>query len=271
MSSKQWIEHALSSGTDSKAWELFHENSKLGRYSPVRSEQEIRDWLSRLHDSLPFVGYPVTALPKSLPDLKTPLTKAILSRTSIREFVHHSLTLKELATLLHYAYGVSRNIAASHFVRPLRVAPSAGGLYPLEIFFHSCDVKKLSPGLYHYNPSKGQLRHIREGDHRPQLTQSFLQDSIPRQASVLVFITALFERSVYKYADRGYRYALLEAGHVAQNMTLIASALRLGCVSIGGFVDREIDEFLQLDGIAHSTIYVLAIGKENHEHRRQKK
>lgn len=79
---------------------------------------------------------------------------------------------------------------------------------------------------------------------------------------MIVFITAIFERSVFKYGDRGYRFIFLEAGHVAQNMNLVCAALGLGCVNIGGFFDREIDDLLDLDGITHSTLYMLALGRK---------
>jgi SagB-type dehydrogenase family enzyme len=88
-----------------------------------------------------------------------------------------------------------------------------------------------------------------------------VQNTIPQAASLTIFITALFERTVFKYGERGYRFILLEAGHVAQNINLVAAALGLGCLNIGGFFDREIDDFLSLDGITHSTIYMIAIGK----------
>lgn len=82
-------------------------------------------------------------------------------------------------------------------------------------------------------------------------------------SSLLVFITAMFERSIFKYGDRGYRFVLLEAGHAAQNLNLVSNALGLGSLNIGGFFDREMDDFLGLDGITHSTIYMVAIGKKN--------
>jgi SagB-type dehydrogenase family enzyme len=188
------------------------------------------------------------------------LDKAILSRVSVRDIMPCPIRLKDLTALLHLSYGITRDAAASGLLRGFRVVPSAGGLYPLEIFFHSAHVEGLAPGLYHYNPSKHHLRFLREGDHRHQIAQSLIQGSIAQNASLLIFMTALFERSIFKYGNRGYRFALLEAGHVAQNINLVSSALGLGCLNIGGFVDRDIDEFLQIDGITHSTIYMLAVG-----------
>ena len=87
-----------------------------------------------------------------------------------------------------------------------------------------------------------------------------VQPDIAYGASLIVFITSIFERSIFKYGDRGYRFILLEAGHVAQNINLVSNALGLGSVNIGGYFDREIDDLLGLDGVAHSTIYMIAIG-----------
>jgi SagB-type dehydrogenase family enzyme len=79
---------------------------------------------------------------------------------------------------------------------------------------------------------------------------------------MVIFITSVFERSVFKYGDRGYRFIFLEAGHVAQNINLVAYGLGLASVNIGGFLDRRVDDFLGLDGLTHSTIYMIAIGEE---------
>ena len=83
-----------------------------------------------------------------------------------------------------------------------------------------------------------------------------------QDSSAIVFITALFERTTFKYGSRGYRFALLEAGHVAQNLDLAAAGLGLATLNVGGFVDRQIDDLLGLDGLLHSTIYICAIGAE---------
>jgi SagB-type dehydrogenase family enzyme len=166
-----------------------------------------------------------------------------------------------LAALLHYAYGISRDNKGTALPRPFRVVPSGGALYPLEIFFYSKLTDGLKAGLYHYNPSKNHLRFLLPGDHTRRISEAMVQPEIGQNASLMVFLTAVFERSVFKYGDRGYRFILLEAGHVAQNINLVSNALDLGCVNIGGFFDREIDEFLDLDGVTFSTIYMIAVGK----------
>jgi SagB-type dehydrogenase family enzyme len=104
------------------------------------------------------------------------------------------------------------------------------------------------------------LKLVRKGDYTDVIAKAMLQPELGRNASVMIFLTAVFERSVFKYADRGYRYIMLEAGHVAQNINLAANALGFGCRNIGGYLDRDIDCFLDLDGITHSAIYMIAIG-----------
>ena len=77
-----------------------------------------------------------------------------------------------------------------------------------------------------------------------------------------LFVTAEFARSTFKYGERGYRFVLLEAGHLAQNVNLAAAGLGLGCLDVGGYYDRQVDEWLGLDGVTHSTVYLLALGAE---------
>lgn len=243
-------------------WELFHENSKLSRYSTSLSDKEVLDRMKELHESLPFVGYPIVDLPRGLPPLDLPLEKAIVSRISERDMTPATLDLTQVTALLHYSYGVTRAREHSQSVRPLRVVPSGGSLYPLEVYFHSAHVAGLPQGLYHYNPSENYLRYLRHHNETDRIAKGTPYPSLILSASLVIFITGVFERSTFKYGDRGYRFTLLEAGHVAQNINLVTQGLGLACVNIGGFFDRDMDAFLELDGLLHSTIYMVAIGKK---------
>jgi SagB-type dehydrogenase family enzyme len=243
------------------AWEIFHENSKTGRYSDVKSPSLVLRRMSEMAESLSFAAYPAVDLPSELKPLDVSLDQAIVARTSARALDAQRLTLQELATLLHYSYGVTRDNLETVYPRPFRTVPSGGALYPLELFFHTTRVAGLEPGLYHYNPSLNNVRFLSYGDRSQNICEAVVQSDLLLNASLVLFITAMFERSVFKYGDRGYRFVLLEAGHVAQNFCLVASALGLGCVTIGGFFDREIDEFLDLDGVTHSTVYMAAVGR----------
>ena len=255
-----WEEIFMSGSHEEQLWELFHENSKVGRHTQAFSSEEVRSRMMELHESLLFEGYPRIDLPHSFAPLSLSLEQAITTRTSVRNFSPCELTLEQIASLLFYAYGVTRKNAATSFPRPFRVVPSGGALYPLEIFFHTASLKGHSSGIYHYNPTEHCLRHLQEGDDTQRISSALVQPELAQGASLIIFLTAIFERSIFKYGERGYRFILLEAGHVAQNLNLVANALGLGCVNIGGYFDREIDEYLELDGITHSTIYMVAIG-----------
>ena len=255
-----WQEIFMPGSNEEQLWELFHENSKVGRHTQALSKEEVRSRIGEFHESLPFEGYPRMDLPPSLAPLSLSLEQAITTRTSVRNFSPRELTLEQIATLFFYAYGVTRKNTDTSFPRPFRVVPSGGALYPLEIFFHTASLKGHSSGIYHYNAAEHCLRHLHEGDDTQRISLGLVQPELAQGASLIIFLTAIFERSIFKYGERGYRFILLEAGHVAQNLNLVANALGLGCVNIGGYFDREIDEYLELDGITHSTIYMLAIG-----------
>lgn len=245
--------------TEHPLWELFHENSKLSQFVNRPTDHAVENAVSDLYESLPFNGYPTFPLPDRLPSMKMPVRKAMHSRVTAHEMTPHPLRCDQLAALLHFGYGVTRDNHSSRWLRSFRVVPSAGALYPIEIFIHINKVQGIPPGLFHYNPLKRNLRYLREQG-KNEITRCFVQKTIPLQASILIFLTALFERSTFKYGNRGYRFTLIEAGHIAQNINLTSTALSLGCKNIGGFYDREIDAYLQLDGIFHSTIYAIAIG-----------
>jgi SagB-type dehydrogenase family enzyme len=262
MSQELWQNILVPSGNEDHVWELYHENSKIGKYTTNPSDDDVLQRMKELHESLPFDGYPIIDLPRNLPRLGISLDQAITARVSSRNFTPIPVTLEQLGSLLYYSYGVTRENTHTGLPRPFRVVPSAGALYPLEIFFFSARLDGVPSGLYHYNPAKHYIRLISSEDHSKSISEALIQPDMALNASLIIFITAFFERSVFKYGDRGYRFIFLEAGHVAQNINLVSGALNFGSVNIGGFLDREIDTLLGLDGITQSTIYMVGIGKE---------
>lgn len=253
---------ALNPGDDGTVWELFHENSKLRKHGLHLSEEEVLVRMGELDDSLPFDGYPEVKLPNRMPKVTLPFEEVLQTRSSVRNLRASDLTLPEISAMLYYSYGVSRPLH-NNFPRPFRIVPSAGALYPLEIFFFTEHSKDLKTGIYHYNPREHHLRLFREGNYGQPIAEGLVQHHLVSQASLIVFITALFERTVFKYDDRGYRFAFLEAGHLAQNLNLVSNGLGWACINIGGYYDRHIDHLLDLDGLNQSTIYMMAIGKSS--------
>ena len=250
---------------DAASWELFHENSKAGRHDDYPPVEVINQRMERMVQSLDFDQYPAVPLPASGEPAAMPLAEAIAARTSGRSMQPERLSLGQIATLLHHAYGVTRDNYGTRFPRPFRSVPSGGALYPLELFLHTSRVKDLDPGIYHYNPLRNELRSIRYGDESRQISEALVQRNYAIDASAMIFVTAVFERSIFKYGDRGYRFVLIEAGHVGQNLALTATALGLACLTIGGYSDRAIDTLLGLDGLWHGTVYMAAIGAPGEE------
>ena len=89
-----------------------------------------------------------------------------------------------------------------------------------------------------------------------------MQPDVIESAAAVILITAVFQRTTFKYGERGYRFALIEAGHVAQNIDLIAGALRLPAANLGGFFDREVEALLDVDGVEQSLVYAVAVGSK---------
>jgi SagB-type dehydrogenase family enzyme len=262
--SEYWNNLYLPPGNpDDVVWELFHENSKLSEYDRFLPDPVMAIYLNQLMD-LSFETYPEVPLPTSMTSLQISLEEAMTRRETSRNLKPSPLPLADLATLLHYAYGINRDRETA-FIRSFRVVPSADTFYPLEIFFHALHVDGLSTGLYHFDSTKHSVRFLGSGDHSGLIAAALTQKHLAISASLIIFITAMFERTTLKYGGRGYRFVLLEAGHVAQNINLAATGLKLGCVNIGGYFDRQIDALLGIDGLTHSTVYMVAIGEKADE------
>lgn len=180
--------------------------------------------------------------------------EAIVQRRSIRDYSGEMLTMDQLSLLLYSAYGITE---PSY---PLRASPSAGALYPLEIYPVVSKVEGLVSGVYHYRPSDHSLDLVKEGDFRTFLLMSTVGQDMVLQAGVVFIITAIFQRTRWKYHDRTYRYILLEAGHLGQNLYLAATSQGLGACAIGAFLDNEVNRLVGVDGREESAIYIASIG-----------
>jgi SagB-type dehydrogenase family enzyme len=199
-------------------------------------------------------GMPTVSLPD--PHLKgeMSLEEAILKRRSRRDFKDSPLTLGEVSQILWAAQGITDRAG-------LRAAPSAGALFPLDLYLVVGErgVEELEEGVYHYLPQSHSLEPTLEGDVRQTLARLCAQQMFIAEAPVSLLITAEYERTTEKYGDRGMRYVHMEAGHVAQNVYLQAEALGLGTVTVGAFQDEEISQALDLPP-TYRPLYVMPIG-----------
>ena len=192
-------------------------------------------------------------LPKPQLDGHVSLEQSLARRRSIRNFSNKPLSLQEVSQLLWAAQGIT----SSH---GFRTAPSAGALYPLKVYAVAGNVDKLTAGVYLYDPGEHELHIATEGDLRSALTGAALgQDAILGGAVNIIF-TAIYEKTTWKYGQRGIQYVHMDAGHAAQNVCLQATALGLGTVTIGAFRDEKVSEVLKLrrDEVP---LYILPVGR----------
>lgn len=194
--------------------------------------------------------------------LVTGLGAAIAARHSCREFSAAAVTKGDLGVLLHHALGVVGTTTYASMELARRPCPSPGGLYPLELYFVARRVAGLSEGIYHYHAqshSVGRVAPTIPGTRAHSYL--FMDQPYAAQGAANLVITCVFDRSLKKYRDRGYRYALIEAGHVGQNIALACASLGLGCCPLGGFFDTELGSLLQLDPELEAPLYALTIGR----------
>jgi SagB-type dehydrogenase family enzyme len=178
-------------------------------------------------------------LPEPAQDSHTSIEKTLARRQSIRQYGPGALTLTEVSQLLWAAQGINRPGG-------YRTAPSAGALYPLEVYLISGNVDQLSTGVYRYNPNEHNLELLIPGDKRAELSRAALsQDSI-RDAQATILISGVYERTTRKYGNRGIQYVHMEVGNAAQNVYLQAVSLNLGTVFIGAFYDDQVADVLDL-------------------------
>lgn len=178
------------------------------------------------------------------------------STTQLDESSH--LGLDHLAALLHHSYGLSSPQPAGA-VQSARVVPSAGAMYPLDLLVLARRVTDLPEAVYHYNPFTRSLEPVPTRRPAAELSRHTVMPELVDRAAAVFFITATLWRCRSKYGMRSYRYAMLEAGHVAQNLLLLAAALGMEEVPWGGFFDRHFNRFLGLDGLAQIALYAVSV------------
>jgi SagB-type dehydrogenase family enzyme len=189
----------------------------------------------------------ITSLPKPSMEGVLSLEETLLRRRSVREFSSEQLSISEISQLLWAAQGITDS-------RGFRTAPSAGALYPLELYV------VLEQGVFHYDPHAHSLTAVTTGDLRPDLYGVSLRQDPILDAPMILVVTAVFSRTEAKYGHaRSPRYVHMEAGHAAQNVLLQAVSLNLGAVPIGAFEDMRVQEVLGLPA-DHEPLYLIPVG-----------
>jgi SagB-type dehydrogenase family enzyme len=184
----------------------------------------------------------------------TSVEEALMKRRSVRVFKDGPVLLAELSQLIWAAQGMTDPMG-------LRTVPSAGALYPLELYIVAGTVNGLPPGLYKYRPERHELLSLAKGDWRNELCNAALGQSSIRRAALILVLSGVYERTTAKYGERGIRYVHMEAGHAAQNIYLQAVPLQLGTVVIGAFYDDDLKKIFKMTD-REMPLYIMPVGRQ---------
>ena len=174
--------------------------------------------------------------------------EAIGKRRSVRSYASRDISIEDVSQLLWACQGITDKARGDK-----RAAPSAGALYPLEIYLVKSD------GIFHYIPKNHSLEAVSSKDSRDELAAAAYGQGFVSEAAVDIVICAVYERVTSKYGERGVRYTDMEAGHAAQNVFLQAVSLGLDSVPVGAFSDNEVAKVLQLPKNV-KPLYILPVG-----------
>ncbi|MBT2421106.1 SagB family peptide dehydrogenase [Streptomyces sp. ISL-22] len=240
---------------------ILHENSKLHEHFRERDAIDSAHATAEPADQRPS---PVHRLPDVQGIRSLPLEEAITRRRSRRRFGPSALDPTDLSALLHYSSGVTGWGRTTDGGRiPLRAAPSGGALYPIDVYTYLRRVSGLPRGLFRYDPLAHALVATgRPADAGERLSAHSAHREVLDDAAAIVLLAASFGRTQAKYLERGYRITLMEAGHIAQNLQLVATARRLRVCGVTGFVDDTVNDVLGLPAQGETqALYLLAVGR----------
>ncbi len=194
-------------------------------------------------------------LPSPILDDNMSLEMAIQQRRTIRSFMNKALTLQQFSQILWAAQGITEPDGFK------RAAPSGGALYPADVYavVGNQGVAHVAPGVHRYDPSNHSTEKIADGDRRTEVAEASLRQMWVATAAVIFVITVQYSRITTKYGDRGIRYALIEVGHIGQNIFLQCQALGLAAGIVGAFRDNEVARAIHAQR-NHEPLIIMPVG-----------
>jgi SagB-type dehydrogenase family enzyme len=208
----------------------------------------------------------IIKLPNPRYDSETSVEKALSVRRSIRAYSEEPLSISDVSQILWAAQGITKKMETPppnfkyKWQGGGRTAPSAGALYPLELYLAVGNVEGLLKGLYKYIPQSHSLEKIQQADIRNEISNAALMQEPIKKAAAVIVIAAVYERTSVKYGERAQRYVHIEVGHAAQNVYLQGISLGIGTVMIGAFVDEAVKKVLHLPEEEHP-LAIMPLGK----------
>lgn len=237
---------------------FFHRETSYKKPKKILDE---KDWPSSWKE-IHYKEYPrakTVILPKPNNLDSVTFGSVLKDRKSSRNFNKNKyLRLEDISTLLLYSCGlINKSSSPRHL---FRTHPSGGGRYPLEIYFVANKTNVISRGIYHYRIDTHQLELIRDGSFVDTVILSLTNKQMAI-ASGYIIISSIFERTLMKYGDVGYRFILEEAGAVMQNLYLVGAAIGIKILALAGVEEENINDILDFDGTEESMISLLVVGR----------
>jgi SagB-type dehydrogenase family enzyme len=243
---------------DIDAARTYHATTKHS-YTSVRTDAHFLDWDNR---PMPYKLYPEVsglALPRDLSLARVPTLEAIAADDASGAG-GGELTLEALTRILFCADGLTRRASVGGEDYHFRAAPSAGALYPIEIYAAVAATDELEQGLYHFSPADLRLRGMRRGDWRGLIARAAAGRPSLLHARAVIVLSAIFWRSTWKYRARAYRYCFWDAGTMLANLLAAAAAEGLSTELITAFADPEIEAMIGIDGEREGALCLVALG-----------
>jgi SagB-type dehydrogenase family enzyme len=247
----------------------FHETTRLYRRASAQFRRSVQ-FFNRSEAGVLAVTRGGKTYPNgrslSFPEpqtLTSTLTEALQNRRSTRDFCDKTISKEEIFTLLCHALGSNRSMpsaTSAEAIFRLRPYPAAGALFAVEFYPVFLRVEDASRAVTHFNPSSMTATLVRSAVADAELAAALGDTPALRSAALVIVQTIVMKRITQKYRERGYRFALLEAGLAAQNICLVASAMGLGSLVWGGFFDRTLDELIQVHGLEETSVNAIFVG-----------
>ncbi len=240
------------------AWK-YHDGTKHS-YRSIGEHPHLLDWANRPQ---PFKIYPEVEplpLPRDVPQTGVTALSAI-SEPAPSPRTDSVPGLPDLARLLYFSAGITKQRAYPGGEIYFRAAACTGALYEIELYVVTGDLPGLDAGVYHFNPADVSLRLLRKGDFRRNLAQAAAMDPAVARAPATIICTGTYWRNSWKYQARTYRHFGWDNGTLLANMLAVSAASGLPAEIVLGFVDTEVNRLLDLDTRREVSLCLVAIGR----------
>lgn len=241
--------------------DFYHINSEIDKINLASHIQKIDEYYNiksenkkQKEDRFPFSKKISLSEKKSW--LYTNFKRLLLGRRSRRNFTNKTISLSEISNILNLSYGrikFKENIFST--------IPSAGAIFPLHVYL-LCINTEIKKGIYHYYFLNNYLDELAgDAELEKKISETILIKNLESFPPLFLVITGDLRDICLKYGDRGYRFALIESGHLAQNLLLVAEHYKFNAVPLGGYIDKEVAKMINIDYAFEKPLYIIALGK----------